>query len=307
MAPISEERSRSPEAPRGPSCAGPSAGPARPGVRSLEPADRRAAGTRTPPRYRSTLPVGLAVWAAVLAVFLLSILGYRRLETRVAELAVLAQEGTLDRSRMELEIEDLDGRLDRLKQDVTMFTVSVERAESEAQALPVRAAPVRSPGTRKVYYLVQEGDDLLEIGARFEVPLSQLCLGNGRGPTDPLPPGTVLVLYTDRLAVGPPPRESAAGPPSGSRIALSSPAPGPLPLRSPAPVPAEQVSPAETVGPPPSPGPGSPEGKNAYRVLPGDTLFRIGLAHGIRWQEIARLNSLQDPSSIVAGQLLSIP
>src|SRR5712691_4527473 len=44
-----------------------------------------------------------------------------------------------------------------------------------------------------------------------------------------------------------------------------------------------------------------------YTVLPGDNLFRIGLAFGVPWPNIAAANSLTNPSLIFPGQVLCIP
>src|SRR5258706_11661479 len=44
-----------------------------------------------------------------------------------------------------------------------------------------------------------------------------------------------------------------------------------------------------------------------YTVLPGDNLFRIGLAFGVPWTSIAAANSLSNPSLIFPGQVLCIP
>jgi LysM repeat protein len=44
-----------------------------------------------------------------------------------------------------------------------------------------------------------------------------------------------------------------------------------------------------------------------YTVLPGDNLFRIGLAFGVPWPNIAAANNLSNPSLIFPGQVLCIP
>ncbi len=45
----------------------------------------------------------------------------------------------------------------------------------------------------------------------------------------------------------------------------------------------------------------------SYRVRPGDTLYRIGQRYGVSWQELARLNGIDDPSRIEIGDELRIP
>ena len=59
--------------------------------------------------------------------------------------------------------------------------------------------------------------------------------------------------------------------------------------------------------PPPSqPPPQSPE-YTSYVVKPGDNLYRIGLAFGVSWVDIAAANGIVNPNYIYAGQVLKIP
>lgn len=44
-----------------------------------------------------------------------------------------------------------------------------------------------------------------------------------------------------------------------------------------------------------------------YTVKPGDNLFRIGLAFGVPWPQIATANNLSNPGLIFPGQVLCIP
>lgn len=44
-----------------------------------------------------------------------------------------------------------------------------------------------------------------------------------------------------------------------------------------------------------------------HRVRRGETLFRIGQAYGVPYEEIARANDIRDPSRIDVGQRLLIP
>ena len=60
-------------------------------------------------------------------------------------------------------------------------------------------------------------------------------------------------------------------------------------------------------GPPASPAPGPPAGYTFYQVRRGETLFRIARAHGVSVEELARLNGLEDPHYIQAGQILLVP
>lgn len=43
-----------------------------------------------------------------------------------------------------------------------------------------------------------------------------------------------------------------------------------------------------------------------YRVLPGDTLYKIAFEHGVDWRDLARWNRLVEPDRILANQLLRV-
>lgn len=61
-----------------------------------------------------------------------------------------------------------------------------------------------------------------------------------------------------------------------------------------------------TGGQPEQPTP-SPQTETTHTVRPGENLFRIGLAYGIGWVQIAEANGLVSPSQIFVGQVLKIP
>ncbi len=44
-----------------------------------------------------------------------------------------------------------------------------------------------------------------------------------------------------------------------------------------------------------------------YTVKEGDTLYEIGIKFGINWQEIAKVNNLEEPYTLSTGQELTIP
>jgi LysM repeat protein len=50
-----------------------------------------------------------------------------------------------------------------------------------------------------------------------------------------------------------------------------------------------------------------PPGYLYHTVRPGENLFRIGLAYGVRWISIAEANGIINPNQIYAGQVLKIP
>jgi murein DD-endopeptidase MepM/ murein hydrolase activator NlpD len=51
----------------------------------------------------------------------------------------------------------------------------------------------------------------------------------------------------------------------------------------------------------------SPGGGEYYRIRKGDNLYRIGLAHGVSAEEIARENGIRDVASIRVGQVIWVP
>ena len=44
-----------------------------------------------------------------------------------------------------------------------------------------------------------------------------------------------------------------------------------------------------------------------YKVREGDTLFNIANRYNVGWQEMARLNSLEEPFTLKIGQELKLP
>lgn len=61
-----------------------------------------------------------------------------------------------------------------------------------------------------------------------------------------------------------------------------------------------------SAAPEPEPTP-SPTTEVVYIVQPGDSLFSIGLAYGLTWDQIAEANGILNPNAIYAGQELKIP
>lgn len=45
----------------------------------------------------------------------------------------------------------------------------------------------------------------------------------------------------------------------------------------------------------------------AYRVRSRESLIGIARRHGLDWQEVARMNGIDDPKRLRAGQLLNLP
>ena len=50
-----------------------------------------------------------------------------------------------------------------------------------------------------------------------------------------------------------------------------------------------------------------PKGGIRHTVAPGESLYRIGLAYGVDYRELARVNELKNPDRLEVGQTLFIP
>jgi LysM repeat protein len=67
------------------------------------------------------------------------------------------------------------------------------------------------------------------------------------------------------------------------------------------------TSPTPTATPNPGTTPPPTTCRAVYTVQPGDTLYRIGVRHGVSYTEIARVNGIANPALIYPGQQLCIP
>ncbi|MEA3345775.1 MAG: LysM peptidoglycan-binding domain-containing protein [Chloroflexota bacterium] len=77
----------------------------------------------------------------------------------------------------------------------------------------------------------------------------------------------------------------------------------PIPTASPAPLPTATPTSIPQNVPTPTPSGGS----TTHVVQQGENLFRIGLKHGVPWQDIAQANGIAYPYRIMVGQELAIP
>lgn len=122
-------------------------------------------------------------------------------------------------------------------------------------------------------YVVQPGDTLLKISRRFNTTIYALMIVNDIANPNLIYVGQTLVI------------------PDGS----SQPAP-----TNPPPVNPPPNGPLPTAVSPPAAG-------TTYVVQPGDTLYRIGIRHGVSVQAIALANNIQNTNFIYVGQVLTIP
>ncbi len=123
-----------------------------------------------------------------------------------------------------------------------------------------------------IRYVVQYGDSLSSIAARYRVSLRDLARLNRIVNPNLIFAGTVLLIPTGAL-----------------------PTPTPTATR-PAPT---RVPPTATPTMPPATG--------TYRVQPGDNLYAISIRFNVRISDLVRLNRIVDANRIFVGQVLQIP
>jgi LysM repeat protein len=128
-------------------------------------------------------------------------------------------------------------------------------------------APTQPPSGGGGTYIVQPGDTLFRIAARFGVTIQAIMSANGINNGN-------LIFVGQRLTI-----PGASG--------------------APAPTPAPTQPPATGTPPPPSGG--------VYVVQPGDTLSRIAARFGVTIQAIMSANGITNPNLIFVGQRLTIP
>ncbi len=139
-------------------------------------------------------------------------------------------------------------------------------------------ALLRDTPPRVTSYVVQPGDTLGTIAAKFGTTVSALAATNGIANVNVITVGQRLVLPSGANipAAGPP-----TSPPTTERLRSGSFPPAPSWQQS-------------TAG-------------GSYEVRQGDSLFGIALRHGVSLEALAAANGIADPNHIRIGQVLVIP
>lgn len=95
--------------------------------------------------------------------------------------------------------------------------------------------------------------------------------------------------------------------PTPSPTERATPSPTPAPTATPTPIPTPTATPVPTVAPTPVPTAVPPPAQETYVVQEGDTLGTIAAQFGTTVAALQSANGIEDPDSIVIGQVLVIP
>lgn len=165
---------------------------------------------------------------------------------------------------------------------LALAVVGLLGTASLAQAAPVADEPV--------VYIVQPGDRLVDIAARYSVSASAIVRANGLANSNVIYPGQRLTI--------PVPGTSTSTPTS---TATQPPAPTPTVTPGTPPEGTPDVTPAAT------PNPTATAGPKYHTVELGETLAKIARAYGVTSSAIVAANNLASADLIYVGQKLVIP
>jgi LysM repeat protein len=159
-------------------------------------------------------------------------------------------------------------------------------------SVPGEPTPVPTPAVGDIdarTYVVQAGDTLTAIAARFDIAIWELRQFNGLLDTNMIIVGQELVLSSTEA----------------EPVAEPEPVETPTPAASEPPVATATPEPA----PPPDPETSAPvddAGQETYTVQRGDNLTQIAARFGMTVVAISRLNGIANPSQIYIGQVLRL-
>ena len=152
-------------------------------------------------------------------------------------------------------------------------TVAPATSANTANTTP-SAAQTTTSGSN---YVVQAGDTLSTIGARFGIPWATIATANGLSGSSIIRIGQTLRL------------------PGVTNAATTSTSPTTAPAAAPTPAPTTATTAT-----------GATQGKT-YTVQAGDTLLAIAVRNNVNWRTLAAANGLGENDRIVVGQVLKIP
>jgi LysM repeat protein len=154
----------------------------------------------------------------------------------------------------------------------------------------VGAAQAAAAAEEPVVYIVQPGDRLVDIAARYGVSASAIVRANGLANSNVIYPGQRLTIPVPGTSTSTP-TSTPTQPPAATPTAT----PGTTLAGTPDVTPAATPSPTATAGP------------KYHTVELGDTLAKIARAHGVSSADIVAANNLASADLIYVGQRLVIP
>ncbi len=152
---------------------------------------------------------------------------------------------------------------------------------------PAQAAPVAD---EPVIYIVQPGDRLVDIAARYGVSAGAIVRANRLANSDVIYPGQRLTIPVPGTSTSTP-TGTPTQPPAPTPTATPDTTPGSTPSGTPA------VTPTAT----------ATTGPKYHTVELGDTLAKIARAYGVSSSAIVAANNLASADLIYVGQRLVIP
>lgn len=215
------------------------------------------------------------------------------LETKLQSLEtrVIALEGALEEKRSAYTYHEA-ATLEATKGSAPAPSTIPSPSIPSAPAAPTASAPAAGPGQT---YVIQDGDTLGKIAAKFGIERKSLLEANRLGEGQPIYIGETLMIPGSGVASAPaaPVKSTPPAPTSGVVADAGQSAPNPAPAKQESKVVGETKAPA-------------PASTKNYTVGKGDTLTSLAKKHGTSVEGIKVANGLRS-DTISLGQVLKIP
>jgi len=164
--------------------------------------------------------------------------------------------------------------------------------------VPGEPTPVPTPAVGDIdarTYVVQAGDTLTAIAARFDLTIWELRQFNGLLDTNMIIVGQELILSGAEAEPAAEPEPVETPTPAASEPPVATATPEPAPSSDP-----ETAAPEATVAP------GTDANQETYTVQRGDNLTQIAARFGMTVAALSQLNGIANPSQIYVGQVLRL-
>ncbi len=165
-------------------------------------------------------------------------------------------------------------------------------------SVPGEPTPVPTPAVGDIdarTYVVQAGDTLTAIAARFDLTIWELRQFNGLLDTNMIIVGQELILSGAEAEPAAEPEPVETPTPAASEPPVATATPEPAPSSDP-----ETAAPEATVAP------GTDANQETYTVQRGDNLTQIAARFGMTVAALSQLNGIANPSQIYVGQVLRL-